>query len=232
MKLRIENLVTIDAITANQGLAHTAWKKDKHNLVLNGCAGTGKTFTALYLALEQVLDKGNPLEKIHIFRSVVPSREIGFLPGTLEEKLEPYLEPYKNICAELFTDASGRPVKDAWQTLVETGVVEVHSTSFVRGTTFDNAVLIVDEMQNMAGRELNTVITRVGKDSRMMFCGDYWQSDFTHKREKQDILKFLQILEAMCYFSVVEFTTADVVRSDFVRDYILTKETLKLEIDW
>jgi phosphate starvation-inducible PhoH-like protein len=232
MKLRIENLVTIDPITENQRLAHVAWKKDNHHLVMSGTAGTGKTFNAMYLALEQVLDKGTPYEKIHLFRSVVPSRDVGFLPGTLEEKLEPYLQPYKTICTDLFVDAANRPVSDAWTILTETGVIETHTTSFVRGTTFDNSIMIVDEMQNMAGRELNTIVTRVGKDTRIIFCGDYHQSDFTKSREKQDILKFLEILESMCYFTRINFTTVDICRSDFVRDYIITKETLNLETDW
>lgn len=216
-KLRIEDLLTFDPLTEQQSVARQEWK-DGHHLVLNGAAGTGKTFTALYLALQEVLDKSTPWEKIVLVRSVVPTRDIGFLPGTQEEKLLPFISPYISICDDLF-DTSG-----AYHQLVEQKAIEFFSTSYIRGTTFDNAIIIVDEMQNLTFHELDSVVTRVGLDTRIIFSGDYYQSDFVKLGDKNGINEFLKIIEVMKDFSIVEFGWQDIIRSDFVRDYIMTKE--------
>ena len=221
MKLRIDDLHTFEPLTENQEKVYKAWNEDNH-LVLTGSAGTGKTFSAVYLGLEQVLDKGNQLEKVVITRSIVPTREIGFLPGSMEEKMEPYSGPYRAICTELFQDTK------AYDKLVEQDAVEFLSTSYIRGTTFNDAVIIVDEMQNLTFHELDSVITRIGQNCRIIFCGDYLQSDFTKESDKNGFGKFLKIIEHMTKFSVVTFTWADIVRSDFVRDYIMTKEMLEI----
>jgi phosphate starvation-inducible PhoH-like protein len=220
-KLRIDDLLTFEPMTRNQVRAHEAWKNEGNHLVLSGSAGTGKTFTAFYLALESVLNKSTPWEKIHVIRSVVPTRDVGFLPGTIEEKLDPFILPYKGICAELFECG------DAWDNLSRSGIVEFHSTSFIRGTTFDDAIIIVDEMQNCNFHELDSVITRVGLNTRIIFSGDYLQSDFSNTMERNGILKFLEILELMRNFSVIQFGWGDIVRSDFVREYIMTKEIVQ-----
>lgn len=222
-KLKIDDLRTFDPITKNQVASRKAWKEEGHHLVMNGSAGTGKTFTALYLALEDVLDKKTPWEKIHLIRSVVPTREVGFLPGSMEEKLFPYVSPYMAICEELF-DQSG-----AYNNLIQHGIIEFHSTSFIRGTTFDDSIIIVDEMQNLTYHELDSVITRVGMDTRIIFCGDYYQSDFTKQGDKDGINSFLDIVELLKNFSIIEFGWEDIVRSDFVRDYIMTKEMMERE---
>jgi phosphate starvation-inducible PhoH-like protein len=221
LKLRIDDLRTFEPLTENQEKVYKAWNEDNH-LVLTGSAGTGKTFSAVYLGLEQVLDKGNQLEKVVITRSIVPTREIGFLPGSMEEKMEPYSGPYRAICTELFQDTK------AYDKLVEQDAVEFLSTSYIRGTTFNDAVIIVDEMQNLTFHELDSVITRIGQNCRIIFCGDYLQSDFTKESDKNGFGKFLKIIEHMTKFSVVTFTWADIVRSDFVRDYIMTKEMLEI----
>ena len=221
LKLRIDDLRTFEPLTENQEKVYKAWNEDNH-LVLTGSAGTGKTFSAVYLGLEQVLDKGNQLEKVVITRSIVPTREIGFLPGSMEEKMEPYSGPYRAICTELFQDTK------AYDKLVEQDAVEFLSTSYIRGTTFKDAVIIVDEMQNRTFHELDSVITRIGQNCRIIFCGDYLQSDFTKESDKNGFGKFLKIIEHMTKFSVVTFTWADIVRSDFVRDYIMTKEMLEI----
>jgi phosphate starvation-inducible PhoH-like protein len=219
-KLRIDDLLTFEPITGAQENVYDAWEEGQH-IVMTGTAGTGKTFTALYLALEDVLDKGTPeLEKVVIIRSIVPTREIGFLPGTLEEKIDAYTGPYKSVCSQLFNDG------EAWQKLTKEGVIEFMSTSFIRGETISNAVIVVDEMQNLTFHELDSVITRIGNDCRILFCGDYHQTDFHRNSDKNGILKFLNILEHMTKFEVVNFTWSDIVRSDFVRDYIMTKEML------
>jgi len=219
LKLRIDDLRTFEPLTENQEKVYKAWNEDNH-LVLTGSAGTGKTFSAVYLGLEQVLDKGNQLEKVVITRSIVPTREIGFLPGSMEEKMEPYSGPYRAICTELFQDSK------AYDKLVEQDAIEFLSTSYIRGTTFNDAVIIVDEMQNLTFHELDSVITRIGQNCRIIFCGDYLQSDFTKESDKNGFGQFLKIIEHMTKFSVVTFTWADIVRSDFVRDYIMTKEML------
>ncbi len=219
LKLRIDDLQTFEPMTENQEKVYQAWDED-HHLVMTGTAGTGKTFSALYLALEEVLDKGNNLEKVVITRSIVPTREIGFLPGSMEEKMEPYSGPYRAICTELFQDSK------AYDKLVDQNAIEFLSTSYIRGTTFNDAVIVVDEMQNLTFHELDSVITRIGQNCRIIFCGDYLQTDFTKESDKNGFGQFLKIIEHMTKFTVVTFTWADIVRSDFVRDYIMTKEML------
>jgi phosphate starvation-inducible PhoH-like protein len=218
--IKIDHLLTFESITENQAAARRAWKQDGDHLVLSGSAGTGKTFTALYLALEDVLDKATPWTNVTIVRSIVPTREVGFLPGTAKEKLDPYTAPYKAICAELF-DRS-----DAYDQLVEQGIIRFESTSFIRGLTLDDTIIIVDEMQNLNFHELDSVITRVGECSRIIFCGDYYQSDFKHSSDKEGIQRFLSIVELLRNFSIITFGWEDIIRSDFVRDYIMTKEML------
>lgn len=219
-KLRLEDLVEIEPLTENQKETFKAYEKG-YSLVLAGSAGTGKTFMALALALEEVLDKSTPFDKVVIVRSIVPTRDIGFLPGNEEEKKDAYTGPYRSACTELFDDP------DAWMKLTNSGVVEFLSTSFIRGMTLNNAIVIVDEMQNLTFHELDSVITRVGQCCRFIMCGDYYQSDFTKESDRNGILKFLEIVEQLRKFRVVEFGWEDIVRSDFVRDYIMTKELLE-----
>lgn len=218
-KLRIDDLLTYEPITGSQEVVYKAWDEGNH-IVMAGTAGTGKTFSAMYLGLEQVLDKNNTFEKVVVVRSIVPTREIGFLPGSLEEKMDAYTGPYRAICTELFEDGG------AYDKLTSAGVVEFMSTSFIRGVTINDAIVIIDEMQNLSFHELDSVITRIGRNCRIIFCGDYHQTDFTKESDKRGLLKFLDIIEHMTRFTVVEFSWADIVRSDFVRDYIMTKEML------
>lgn len=220
-RLKSEHLQRFDPLSDNQSQAFHAYHKG-NNLILSGSAGTGKTFIAMYLAMREIMDKDSPYKKIVIIRSIVPTRDIGFLPGDEEEKKEAYMLPYIEICQELFND------KQAFQKLQDNGQIDFLSTSFIRGTTLNNAVIILDEMQNCVFRELDTVITRVGNRARFIMCGDYYQSDFDKKTDKEGILNFLKIVDSMNSFRHIEFTWADIVRSDFVRDYIVTKESLKI----
>jgi predicted ribonuclease YlaK len=220
-RLKIEHLLRVDPMSDNQSKAFHGYHKDK-NLILSGSAGTGKTFVAMYLALKEVLEGNGPYKKVVIVRSIVPTRDIGFLPGDEAEKKEAYMIPYVEICNELFND------KRAFERLQDHGQIEFISTSFIRGTTLNNCIIILDEMQNCVFRELDTVITRVGSRARFIMCGDYYQSDFDKKTDKEGVLNFLKIVDAMKAFTHVEFTWADIVRSDFVRDYIVTKETMKI----
>lgn len=221
--IRIDDLVTIDPITPRQKDAFEAWKQDGNHLALVGTAGTGKTFLGMYLALEEVMDKGTPYDKLVIIRSVVPTREVGFLPGTLEDKLNTFTGPYRAAAHELFHDPK------AYDRLVNSGFVRFESTSYIRGVTFDHSIILVDEMQNLNFHELDSVITRVGQGTKIIFAGDFRQSDFKNINERGGILQFLEILENMRHFSIINFSWEDIVRSDFVRDYIMTKEWMGVQ---
>ena len=222
LKLRLDDMKTFQPLTENQNKFFQAYKQGDYFIALHGVAGTGKTFSALYKAIEEVLDKGNTFEKIIVVRSAVQSREIGHLPGTVDEKMDIYQQPYRQICETLF----GR--KDAWDRLEEQGHIEFISTSFIRGMSFDNAIIIVDEMQNMTFEEIDTVMTRVGNQSKIIWCGDYRQTDLNKKKnDVSGLLKFFDIAYHMDAFTRIEFTPDDIVRSSLVKDYILAK--LKFE---
>lgn len=218
LKLRIDDLRTFDPLTQNQRKFFEAYKTGDYFIALHGVAGTGKTFCALYKAVEEVLDKSNPFNKIIIVRSSVQGREMGHLPGDVNEKMEIFEQPYRQICETLF----GR--RDAWDRLAEQHHIEFISTSFIRGMSFDDAIIIVDEMQNLTFEEIDTVMTRVGYRSKIIWCGDYRQTDLNKKKnDVSGILKFFDIAHHMEAFTRIEFTVDDIVRSSLVRDYIIAK---------
>ena len=218
-RVRIDDLLTFQPITENQTLTCDAYKNDKH-LLLHGIAGTGKTFLSLYLALEDVLDPSTVYDDVFIVRSVVSTRDIGFLPGDEQEKVSIYEAPYRSICRELFG------IKDSYDSLKQQNNVKFMSTSFIRGITINNAVIIVDECQNLNFHELDIIITRLGKNSKIIFCGDYTQSDLTKESDKTGIINFMKILKELPEFTTVEFGINDIVRSDFLKSYIIAKYTL------
>lgn len=203
------NLVEVEPLTPNQVIA---FESDKC-LFLHGCAGTGKTFISLYLAFRDVLttDKYNQVE---IIRSAVPTREMGFLPGTDAEKARVYETPYINISHELFDRG------DAYELLKSKNLISFNTTSFIRGTTFNDSIVIVDECQNMTFHELDSIITRVGKNCKIIFCGDFFQSDL---QKNSGISPFIDIVRHMNSFDFIEFGIEDIVRSDFVKHYLITK---------
>ena len=218
LRIKQEQLKKFDPLTDNQKKFFDAYKIGDYFIALHGVAGTGKTFCALYKAIEEVLDKSNPFGKIIVVRSAVQSRDMGHLPGDVAEKMEIYEQPYRQICETLF----GR--KDAWDRLEEQGYVKFISTSFIRGMSFDDAIIIVDEMQNMTYEEIDTVMTRVGYRSKIIWCGDYRQTDLNKKKnDVSGILKFFDIAQHMSSFTRIEFTVDDIVRSSLVKDYILAK---------
>jgi len=221
-KLKVEDLIKVEPITSNQELVFKSFERGNHT-ILSGSAGTGKTFLALYLSLQEVLDRETEFDRLIIIRSIVPTRDIGFLPGTEDEKKEAYTAPYRIITNELFSHP------ESWDRLVQSKMVEFESTSFIRGTTFNNAIIVVDEMQNLSGHELDSVITRVGRNCRFVMCGDYYQTDFEKEKDKNGILKFMNIIDELTKFDIIEFDWKDIVRSDLVRDYIMTKERLGIK---
>jgi phosphate starvation-inducible PhoH-like protein/PhoH-like ATPase len=218
-RVRIDDLLTFQPITDNQTLTYDAYKNHKH-LLLHGIAGTGKTFLSLYLALEDVLDPSTVYDDVFIVRSVVSTRDIGFLPGDEQEKVSIYEAPYRSICRELFG------LKDSYDSLKQQNNVKFMSTSFIRGITINNAVVIVDECQNLNFHELDSIITRIGKNSKIIFCGDYTQSDLTREVDKRGIVNFMKILKELPEFTTVEFGINDIVRSDFLKSYIIAKYKL------
>ena len=219
-KLRIEHLITLEPLTKSQDNVFASWK-DGFNLVLSGSAGTGKTYISTYLSLLDIMDKNKPEQKLVIVRSAVPTRDMGFLPGTLEEKEDAYKAPYYSILTDLFED------KDAWRKIEIAKQIEFLTTSFIRGITLTDCVVLIDESQNLTYHELCSVITRLGNNCRIILCGDYYQSDFTKSGDRDGLERFTKILENMKLFDHIEFTWEDIVRSGLVRDFIMTKELVE-----
>jgi predicted ribonuclease YlaK len=223
-------LSTIKPVTDSQKIVFESWKKGL-NQFLFGCAGTGKTFVSLYLALQDVLKNDTPYDKVIVVRSLIPTREIGFLPGDEEDKAALYQVPYSNMMQFMFEQPNEQAFSMLYDRLKAQGSFYFLSTSFLRGLTFDNSIIIVDECQNLNFHELDTIITRVGQDSKIVFCGDFGQSDLTRMNEKNGLMNFLQILQEMNEFNCTEFDIGDIVRSGFVRSYLIQKTKLGMGIE-
>ena len=223
-------LSTIKPVTDSQKIVFDSWKKGL-NQFLFGCAGTGKTFISLYLALQEVLKNETPYDKVIVVRSLIPTREIGFLPGDEEDKAALYQVPYSNMMQFMFEQPNEQAFSMLYDRLKAQGSFYFLSTSFLRGLTFDNSIIIVDECQNLNFHELDTIITRVGQDSKIFFCGDFGQSDLTRLNERNGLMDFLQILQEMNEFNCTEFDIGDIVRSGFVRSYLIQKTKLGMGIE-
>lgn len=215
-------LINITPVTKNQELLFEYYKLNKHMFVY-GCAGTGKTFCALYLALQDVLSEITPYDKIVIVRSLVATREIGFLPGDHEDKSSLYQIPYKNMVKYMFEMPTDADFEMLYGNLKAQESIKFWSTSFLRGTTLDNSIIIVDECQNLNFHELDSIITRVGENSKIIFCGDATQSDLTKTNERNGILDFMKIIQRMPEFETIQFGIDDIVRSGLVKSYIVNK---------
>ena len=217
-----EQLTDIQPLTDNQKLVFDAYENNK-NLFLYGCAGTGKTFIAMYLALKEILSNKTAYEKLYVVRSLVPTREIGFLPGDHEDKAHLYQIPYQNMVKYMFKMPDDPAFEMLYDNLKAQETISFWSTSFLRGTTLDNAIVLVDECQNLNFHELDSIMTRVGNDSKIIFAGDIAQTDLVKTNEKNGILDFMKILEIMDEFANIEFDVNDIVRSGLIRNYIITK---------
>ena len=229
-EISLKNLIDIKPITDNQKVVFDTWKKGA-NQFLFGAAGTGKTFVSLYLALQDVLDLKNPADKVILVRSLIPTREIGFLPGDEEDKAALYQVPYQNMVRFMFEMPNEQSFNNLYDKLKGQGSLFFLSTSFLRGLTFDNSIIIVDEAQNLNFHELDTIITRVGQDSKILFCGDFSQTDLQKQNEKNGLHDFLRILEEMEEFNCTEFTIGDIVRSGFVRSYLINKTKMGIGME-
>ena len=217
----------IEPLTQNQQVLFDAYAANK-NLVAYGCAGTGKTFITLYNALVEVLDQNTPYEKIYIVRSLVATREIGFLPGDHEDKSSLYQIPYKHMVKYMFEMSTEADFQMLYGNLKTQGTIDFWSTSFIRGTTFDKTIVIVDEFQNLNYHELDSIMTRVGSDSKIMFCGDATQTDLVKTNERNGIHDFMRILRIMPSVDIIEFGVEDIVRSGLVKEYLLAKMEIGL----
>jgi|TARA_B100000073_G_scaffold186458_1_gene154377 predicted ribonuclease YlaK len=221
-------LVDIEPLTDNQKVLFDHYDSGK-NIFAYGAAGTGKTFISLYKALQDVLNDDTPYEKLYIVRSLVSTREIGFLPGDHDDKAALYQIPYKNMVKYMFEMATDADFEMLYGNLKTQETISFWSTSFIRGTTLDNCIVLVDEMQNLNFHELDSIITRVGDNCKIIFCGDATQTDLTKSAEKDGIIDFKKIVEVMEEdFGVIEFGLDDIVRSGLVRNYLVTKLALSL----
>lgn len=225
--LSSDYLIDIDPLTDNQKRLFDSYNDDKH-IVAYGCAGTGKTFITLYNALCDVLDERTPYERIYLVRSLVATREIGFLPGSHEDKADIYQIPYKNMVKYMFEMPDDASFEMLYGNLKTQGTISFWSTSFIRGTTLDKSIIIVDEFQNLNFHELDSIITRVGEDSKIMFCGDATQTDLVKTNERNGVIDFMRILREMPSFDVIEFGIDDIVRSGLVKEYLIAKNELNL----
>ena len=215
-------LIDIEPLTENQKRLFSSYDEGK-NLVAYGCAGTGKTFITLYNALNEVLNPETQYEQIFLVRSLVSTREIGFLPGDHEDKSYLYQIPYKNMVKYMFEMPTEADFEMLYGNLKAQETISFWSTSFIRGTTFDKAIILVDEFQNLNFHELDSIITRVGENTKIMFCGDATQTDLIKTNERNGIVDFMRILRAMPSFDVIEFGLEDIVRSGLVKEYLVAK---------
>ena len=226
--IKLDQMVGIKPLTENQKKAFKSYKDGK-NLFLYGAAGTGKTFVALFNGLQDVLRNDSPYDTVYMVRSAVPTREIGFLPGDEEDKTALFQVPYQNMVKFMFEMPGEREFGTLYERLKNQGSLMFLTTSFLRGITLDNAVIIVDECQNLTFHELDTIITRVGQDAKIIFCGDFFQTDLMKSSDKQGMVNFMKILDAMQQFDNIEFTIGDIVRSGFVKEYLINKIRLGVE---
>ncbi len=229
-EINSSTLVSVKPITDTQKIVFDTWKKGK-NQFLFGAAGTGKTFVSLFLALQDVFDMKTKYDKVVLVRSLIPTRDIGFLPGDEEDKSALYQVPYQNMVQFMFKMPNEQSFNSLYDRLKGQGSMYFLSTSFLRGLTFDNSIIIVDECQNLNFHELDTIITRVGQDSKIVFCGDFDQSDLMKQNEKNGLHTFLQILEEMEEFNCSEFSIGDIVRSGFVRSYLINKAKMGIGLE-
>ena len=217
-----DQLVEMKGVTKNQIEVFKQYAEGK-NLFLYGPAGTGKTFVILYNAIKEVLDPKTNYNCIYIVRSLMPTRSLAFMPGDEQDKSSLYQVPYDNMLRLMFRLSSEEQFEMMYEELKKQGNIAFLSTSFLRGITLDNAIILVDECQNLNFHELDTIMTRVGQESKIMFSGDFDQTDLRDNEEKAGLGQFIKIINEMKEFYSCEFDIGDIVRSGLVRSYIIQK---------
>ena len=220
--INIGHLVDIQPITENQKILCEAYAAGR-NIAALGSAGTGKTFITLYNALKEVLNAETPYKKVYIVRSLIATREVGSVLGDIEDKSRLYQVPYEHMVKYMFQMSSDEEFQNLYRNLKEQNIIEFWSTSFLRGTTLDDAIVIVDEFENLNFHELDSIITRVGQNSKIHFCGDATQTDLEQTVERNGIVDFIKILRRMPSLDIIEFGIDDIVRSGLVKEYIVAK---------
>jgi len=220
-------LLDIDPMTENQRRFFDSYSKGKH-LVAHGTPGTGKTFIALYNAIKEIFDEFSEKDTIYIIRSLVQTRSIGFMPGRSDEKSGYFETPYRNMVKYMFKLSNDADFDMLYDNLKNQKSIKFYNTSFLRGLTFDNCVIIVEEFSNLNFHELCSIITRVGENCRIVFAGDAAQSDLTNVTERMGTVDFMRILQIMPSFDIIEFGIDDIVRSGLVKEFLIAKETLNL----
>lgn len=208
--------------TANQKKIVTEYHADQ-NICATGSVGTGKTFVAIALAMQDVLDGSQLVDKLMVIRSCVPTRDSGFIPGNMDEKCAPYEEPYEDIVNEIFE------YHLAWDDLKTLGYIEFRPTTYLRGLTWNNAVILIDEPQNMNFSELMSVVTRAGINSKIIMCGDTNQVDLNPRKEESGYDDWLKIAETIKLFSIIDFVAADIVRCPLVKEIIEAVENYTID---
>jgi predicted ribonuclease YlaK len=226
-QITLDHMVELQPLTDNQERLFDAYDQGKC-IVAHGAAGTGKSLITIYKALEEVLEPTTPYDKVIVVRSIVPTRDIGFLKGSIEDKQSEYEKPYKYMIKKLFTLNSDEEYELLYANLKAQKSFYFMSTSFIRGMTFDNCIIIVDEFSNLNEHELDSIITRIGENSKIMFCGDATQSDLIKSNERNGIINFMRILRNMSSFEIIEFGIDDIVRSSLVKEYLTAKYELNL----
>lgn len=201
----------INPLTDNQRVMFQEYDSG-YNLFVHGYAGTGKSFLSLFLALDEIEETGD-YDGVILIRSVVPSRDMGFLPGSIKEKSRVYETPYVQIVNDLYSRG------DAYTLLKDRGIIDFETTSFLRGCTWSNKIIIVDEIQNMSWTELYTILSRVGERSKIILCGDMRQTDL--KKNESGLGHMMQVLKMMKNMKFIEFEREDIVRSSFVKELII-----------
>jgi predicted ribonuclease YlaK len=222
LKEQVFKIKAVRPITENQKQVFESFYSER-NLLLTGSAGTGKTFIACYLGLNEVFDSPEIYHSLTIIRSVVPTRDMGFIPGKIHEKQQVYELPYVSI----FQEMSHQDEKKSYDKLKSDGLVNFITTSFIRGHTLKNTIVVVDEIQNMTAEEIHTVFTRLGKNTRVIFCGDIRQTDLKMLRQTSGFKDFVKVIDKMKSFDHIAFTRNDIVRSDLVKEYIIAREKLE-----
>ena len=216
------HLVDIQPITENQKRLCESYSAGK-NIIAYGAAGTGKTFITLYNAIKEVLNAETPYKKVYIVRSLIATREVGSVLGDIEDKSRLYQVPYEHMVKYMFQMSSDEEFHNLYRNLKDQGTINFLSTSYIRGTTLDDAIVIVDEFENLNFNELDSIITRVGQNSKIHFCGDATQSDLEQTTERNGIVDFIKVTRGMPSVDIIEFGIDDIVRSGIVKEYLIAK---------